>query len=108
MLKNLCKVVQKVNRSQQNFYSNTSKSLVKFRFIEEGSDNNIVEVDAPLGKKILDVALEHNVDIEGACGGVLACSTCHVIVDKQLYDRLPPKKVEEEDMLDLAWGLTET
>ena len=47
-------------------------------------------------------------DIEGACGGELACSTCHVIVPKDVYDRLPPKKEEEDDMLDLAWGLTPT
>ena len=57
---------------------------------------------------MLDTAVQHDVDIEGACGGELACSTCHVIVPKDVYDRLPKKKEEEDDMLDLAWGLTPT
>jgi 2Fe-2S ferredoxin len=80
---------------------------VKLRFFEE-SNNATIEVEAPLGKTVLDVALTNNVDIEGACGGELACSTCHVVVPKDVYDKLPKKKLEEEDMLDLAWGLTDT
>ena len=80
---------------------------VKFRFFEESNDLR-VEVEAPIGKKVLDVALENNIDIEGACGGELACSTCHVIVPKDVYDKLPAKKIEEEDMLDLAWGVSDT
>lgn len=44
----------------------------------------------------------------GACGGELACSTCHLIFDQEVYDTLPPKSDEEEDMLDLAFELTET
>jgi ferredoxin len=44
----------------------------------------------------------------GACGGELACSTCHLIFDQDVYDTLPPKSDEEEDMLDLAFELTET
>jgi len=43
-----------------------------------------------------------------ACEASLACSTCHVILDKEYYDKLPPAVEEEEDMLDLAFGLTET
>ncbi len=38
----------------------------------------------------------------------MACSTCHVVLPKKLFDALPPKKEEEQDMLDLAWGLTDT
>ena len=57
---------------------------------------------------MLDVALDNDIEIEGACGGELACSTCHVILPQEYYDRLPPKVEEEEDMLDLAWGLTDT
>lgn len=45
---------------------------------------------------------------QGACGGELACSTCHLIFDQDMYDSLPPKSDEEEDMLDLAFELTET
>jgi ferredoxin len=82
-------------------------ATVKLRFFEEAM-NNLVEVDAQVGKRVLDVALENNIDIEGACGGELACSTCHVILDQALYDKLGPKKEEEQDMLDLAWGVSDT
>lgn len=44
----------------------------------------------------------------GACGGDLACSTCHVVLPKEFYDKLGEKQEEEDDMLDLAWGLTDT
>ena len=52
--------------------------------------------------------LDNDVEIEAACGGELACSTCHVVLDKDLYDKLPAKLEEENDMLDLAMGLTST
>lgn len=82
-------------------------STVKFYFLEESSGNK-VEVNGTIGKTLLDIALENDIDIEGACGGELACSTCHVVVEQDLYDKLPSKKVEEDDMLDLAWGVTDT
>jgi ferredoxin len=46
--------------------------------------------------------------ISGACEGTLSCSTCHLIFKKENYDQLKPSTDEEEDMLDLAFGLTET
>jgi 2Fe-2S ferredoxin len=57
---------------------------------------------------ILEIAREFDLDIEGACEGCLACSTCHVIVDPDWADRLPEPSEDEEDMLDLAYGLTPT
>jgi len=66
------------------------------------------EVDAPVGLSVLEIAHRNNIDIEGACEGSLACSTCHVIVDREDYERLSEAAEEEEDMLDLAFGLTET
>ncbi|MEL0145222.1 MAG: 2Fe-2S iron-sulfur cluster-binding protein, partial [Alphaproteobacteria bacterium] len=48
------------------------------------------------------------IDIEGACEGAMACSTCHVIVDPNWYDRLDEPTEDEEDMLDLAPGLKPT
>ena len=55
-----------------------------------------------------EVAHKHAIDIEGACEGSLACSTCHVIVDPDWYDLLKEATEDEEDMLDLAFGLTKT
>lgn len=65
-------------------------------------------VDAPLGLSVLEVAHKNDVSLEGACEGSLACSTCHVIVDPAFYDMLPEATEGEEDMLDLAFGLTHT
>ena len=57
---------------------------------------------------MLEVAHKHDVDIEGACEGSLACSTCHVIVDPAWYGKLVRATEDEEDMLDLAFGLEKT
>lgn len=46
--------------------------------------------------------------MEGACGGSCACSTCHIIVDDDMYDKMEEPSDDENDMLDLAFGLTET
>jgi 2Fe-2S ferredoxin len=64
------------------------------------------ELDAPVGTTILELAHKNNIDLEGACEGALACSTCHVIIHSDYLDRLPEPSEEEEDMLDLAFGLT--
>lgn len=60
------------------------------------------------GDNLLDIAQAHHLDVEGACGGSCACSTCHVIVDPDYYDLIPEPDDDENDMLDLAYGLTET
>ncbi|HQS83584.1 MAG: 2Fe-2S ferredoxin [Alphaproteobacteria bacterium 16-39-46] len=65
-------------------------------------------VDAPLGLSVLEVAHANNVSLEGACEGSLACSTCHVVIDSDWYGKLPEASEDEEDMLDLAFGLTPT
>ncbi len=80
--------------------------MPKMVFIER--DGNRKEVDAPLGLSVLEIAHRHNIDIEGACEGSLACSTCHVIVDPDWYGRLIEPSDDEEDMLDLAFGLAQT
>lgn len=71
-------------------------------------DGSRKEVDAPVGLSVLEIAHKNDVDIEGACEGSLACSTCHVVVEKDWYDRLKGASEDEEDMLDLAFGLTAT
>ena len=75
-------------------------------FIER--DGTRREVDAPTGLSVLEIAHKHGVDIEGACEGSLACSTCHVIVDNGLVQEAGKPTEDEEDMLDLAFGLTQT
>ena len=60
------------------------------------------EVEAEPGQRLLDVAWAAREPLEGACEGVMACSTCHVIVDPQDFEKLPPATEEEEDLLDLA------
>ncbi len=56
----------------------------------------------------MEIAHRHGVDIEGACDGSLACSTCHVIVEPAWAAKLDESSEDEEDMLDLAFGLEET
>ncbi|KAI2633968.1 adrenodoxin-like protein, mitochondrial precursor [Xylaria nigripes] len=61
------------------------------------------------GDNLLDIAQANDLEMEGACGGSCACSTCHVIVlDEDYYDKIPEPEDDENDMLDLAFGLTET
>ncbi|MFP6758189.1 MAG: ferredoxin family 2Fe-2S iron-sulfur cluster binding protein [Alphaproteobacteria bacterium] len=73
-----------------------------------GQDGSRVEIDAPVGLSLLEIAHKNGIDLEGACEGSLACSTCHVIVDPEDFDRLAEATEDEEDMLDLAFGLTHT
>jgi 2Fe-2S ferredoxin len=62
----------------------------------------------PVGTTVLEAAHQNDISLEGACEGSLACSTCHVIVDPKYYNILPCPTEDEEDMLDLAFGLTST
>jgi 2Fe-2S ferredoxin len=80
--------------------------MPKMTFIERDGTPKVV--DAPLGLSVLEIAHKHGVDIEGACEGSLACSTCHVVVDPSWYAKLAEATEDEEDMLDLAFDLQET
>jgi ferredoxin, 2Fe-2S len=80
--------------------------LPKITFTERDGTQKVV--DAPLGLSVLEIAHRNQIDLEGACEGSLACSTCHVIVEGEDYDRLQTATEAEEDMLDLAFGLTHT
>jgi 2Fe-2S ferredoxin len=67
------------------------------------------EIEAPIGVSLLEVAHKNDIPLEGACEGSLACSTCHVIIaEEDVYNSLPQASEDEEDMLDLAFGLTHT
>jgi len=80
--------------------------MPKMTFVERNGTPR--EVEAPLGLSVLEIAHKHGVDIEGACEGSLACSTCHVIVDPTWFGKLESPTEDEEDMLDLAFGLEKT
>jgi len=76
---------------------------------KDEKDRSEKTVQVPVGQNLLEAAHAHDVDLEGACECSLACSTCHVIVeDQDYYDRLPEPCDDENDMLDLAFGLTDT
>jgi len=72
------------------------------------SNASTCEVEAEAGTTVLDAAHENGIEIEGACEGGMACSTCHVIVDEEWAGKLAAATEEEEFMLDLAFGLTRT
>lgn len=80
-------------------------TLVRF-FRADGTLDK--EVEAEPGQRLLDVAWAAREPLEGACEGVMACSTCHVIVDAADFEKLPPASEEEEDLLDLASHATRT
>ena len=80
--------------------------MPKMTFVQP--DGTRKEIDAPVGLSVLELAHRNNIDLEGACEGSLACSTCHGIVDPAWFELLQEPTEDEEDMLDLAFGLTHT
>ena len=80
---------------------------MRFNFLFT-KDNGQQPVLAREGESLLEVAHNNGIDLEGACDSSLACSTCHCILDDNIYDELEEPCEEEEDLLDLAYGLTHT
>lgn len=78
---------------------------IKVIFVEGDKET---EVEALVGLSILEVAHNNDIDLEGACEGSLACATCHVVLEEKIYNSLEEPEEAEEDMLDLAFGLTHT
>ncbi|XP_041740787.1 adrenodoxin-like [Coregonus clupeaformis] len=85
-----------------------SEEKVTVYFINH--DGRKITTSGAKGDSLLDLVVDQNLDIDGfgACEGTLACSTCHVILDQKVYNQLGPITDEENDMLDLAFGLTDT
>ncbi|XP_077406530.1 adrenodoxin [Vanacampus margaritifer] len=85
-----------------------SDNKVTVHFINR--DGEKITVEGSPGDSLLDVVINEDLDIDGfgACEGTLACSTCHLIFDEDVYKKLGPVTDEEMDMLDLAYGLTDT
>uniref|UniRef100_A0A453H164 2Fe-2S ferredoxin-type domain-containing protein n=1 Tax=Aegilops tauschii subsp. strangulata TaxID=200361 RepID=A0A453H164_AEGTS len=83
------------------------KEKISVTFVNKDGTEKTIRV--PVGMSMLEAAHENDIELEGACEGSLACSTCHVIVmDVKDYNKLEDPTDEENDMLDLAFGLTET
>ncbi|KAL6606797.1 hypothetical protein ACP70R_042450 [Stipagrostis hirtigluma subsp. patula] len=83
------------------------KEKISVTFVNKDGSEKTISV--PVGMSMLEAAHENDIELEGACEGSLACSTCHVIVmDVKYYNKLEDPTDEENDMLDLAFGLTET
>lgn len=81
--------------------------MIRVRFVSaDGMESH--EVEAAEGTRLLEVGQNDGQPLEGTCEGQISCSTCHVIVAAEDFDRLPPATEEEEDMLDLAVGATRT
>ena len=80
--------------------------MIKVTFIN--ADGAVQQVDAEEDRNLLEIAQAAGQPLEGTCEGQMACSTCHVIVDKDWFDKLPRSVEDEEDMLDLASGARRT
>lgn len=80
--------------------------MISVRFITARGET--VEASAEPGQRLLEVGQAAGLPLEGTCEGQMACSTCHVIIAAEWFARLAPPGDDEEDMLDLAAGVTRT
>ena len=80
--------------------------MIAVSFTAPGGERIVVHAER--GDNLLRVGQAAGLPLEGTCEGQMACSTCHVIVAAEWFDRLPPASEEEEDMLDLAAGAVRT
>lgn len=77
-------------------------------FVKNSKGELIKEVEGNEGDDLVDLSWEWDLGIEAACEKSVACSTCHCIFEPDVYNQLPEPSEDEEDMLDLAFGLTDT
>jgi ferredoxin len=80
--------------------------MVKITFITPNGER--VAAEGKAGDSLLDVGQAAGMPLEGTCEGQMACSTCHVIVARDWFAKLPRASEDEEDMLDLAAGVRPT
>ncbi|QDZ26063.1 ferredoxin [Chloropicon primus] len=99
------------HRGESLLGADFNAETITVTFIDKDGEEEVIE--APVGKSLLEIAHMNDIELEGACEGSLACSTCHVIVEDEeqfdLLDEIGQEPTDDEnDMLDLAFGLTET
>uniref|UniRef100_A0A8C5MIW4 2Fe-2S ferredoxin-type domain-containing protein n=1 Tax=Leptobrachium leishanense TaxID=445787 RepID=A0A8C5MIW4_9ANUR len=94
-------------RQDENSSTGGQQDTLTVNFINR--NGSVMTATTKEGESLLEVVIRHRLDIDGfgACEGTLACSTCHVIFDPNVYDQLNTISDEEMDMLDLAYGLTD-
>ncbi|XP_027705334.1 adrenodoxin, mitochondrial [Vombatus ursinus] len=90
------------------FFFSSSEDKITIHFINR--DGEKLTAQGKVGDSLLDVVVNNNLDIDGfgACEGTLACSTCHLVFEDHIFEKLEAITDEENDMLDLAYGLTDT
>jgi ferredoxin len=81
--------------------------MISITFISADNGGRVVAAGEE-GQSLLELGQAYGQPLEGTCEGQMACSTCHVIVDPEDFDRLPRASEDEEDMLDLAAATTRT
>ena len=103
-------MVRMINQIRLHSSSNadSKNELANIPVTFELSSGEQVKVMAKPGENLMSLAHRNDIELEGACEGSLACSTCHVILEPSLYSKLEEPSDEENDMLDLAFGLTST
>lgn len=80
--------------------------MVRVTFVT--ADGKRVAAEGQAGSRLLELAQGAGMPLEGTCEGQMACSTCHVVIGRDWFDKLPEASEDEEDMLDLAAGVTGT
>ena len=73
--------------------------MVQITFIEKSGNERVI--DAQVGLSVLEIAHKNDIDLEGACEGSLACSTCHIIIEPEFFDKLPQAKEEELSLIHI-------
>ncbi|KAK6587978.1 hypothetical protein RS030_71116 [Cryptosporidium xiaoi] len=97
---------RRFHHSDPELWKSNDCQKIKLSFILRNGEKKVVS--SPKGVSLLEAAQHEDLDIEGACEASLACSTCHVILDKEIYEKLDAPTEREEDMLDMAPQVCET
>ena len=77
--------------------------MPKITFIQK--DGSKIEVNAEVGKTLLEVAEQNNIELIGACGGSCACGSCHVYIDEETLKKIESPKEDEENVLDVVFNI---
>ena len=76
--------------------------MAKITYITHDNKNHTIDVQN--GLTVMEGAVQNDIPgIDADCGGGMACATCHVYINDEWFNKLPPKEDGEEDMLDMAF-----